>query len=309
MLLTEILADFKASHQADRRWRETAAYKLNTFWGGANQAEIFGSLGAAADIEEALALILNSELYTHHAHTDVVDPSIRWHLDTYRHLGIDIDALPPAVTELSAFPERQRRSINGRLVSPDLFRHIFVAQHANRMLSQRTRPRVIELGSGTGAVVAMMRALGGDAVYVLCDISESLIFARLALAVRFPDARTLWVKDHRDLEPDNLENYDFVFVPTMFAEHLESSSFDIFMNFHSLGEFDNSATRFWMRWLHAGRGPGHILVCNRYLNFGLKGRHEWRLHENEASIGYDARWRPLTWELEPRHLACPYTAR
>jgi hypothetical protein len=92
----------------------------------------------------------------------------------------------------------------------------------------------------------------------------------------------------------------------MHAPALSPGSFDLFMNFHSLGEFDNTAIRYWMSWLQGEARPAHLLVCNRYLNLTSEATHGFRLRENEASVSFDDRWEPLVWEVEPRYLQCPY---
>ena len=238
----------------------------------------------------------------------MVDKSIDWHLRRYKDLGCDIDQLSSGVQESSLFPARELAQRRGRRLSPDFFRHCYVARKASTIMSGKSRPRILELGAGIGNVARIFREIHGAANYFICDIPETLIFARLFLSLTQPAARILWAHDAGELERGDIDSYDYVLVPTALSDSLRAGSFDLFMNFHSLGEFDNEAIRFWMGWLQGAERPRHIFVCNRYLNIIEPGRHDWRLRENEASVSFDDRWRPIAWEVEPSHLACPYVS-
>jgi putative sugar O-methyltransferase len=305
-LLPLALRDFEETIQREREWRTRHNYPLNQFWGSDNQRTIASALTGSHSAEEAVSRILESDLYVHHVDAELVDKSIDWHARTYARLDININRLPEAVQESSLFPANETRRRNLKRLSPDFFRHCYVAYRASRLLAGKQRPRILELGAGIGSVARLFREIHGDAAYFICDIPETLIFARLYLALEQPGAKILWVCDAGELERADIHSFDYVLVPTMFGSSLQPDSFDLFMNFHSLGEFDNDAIRFWMTWLQGPQRPRYIFVCNRYLNFIERGHHEWRLRENQASVSFDDRWRVVDWQLEPPHLACPY---
>lgn len=307
-LLRQSLDDYQKALRRDQEWRKERKYPLNQFWGNSNQVTIARALEDSRSAEEAVSRILESDLYVHHVAEPLVDKSIDWHLHRYKSLGCDIDLLPPGVQESSLFPAREARERGSRLLSPDFFRHCYVAHKASTIMSKSRRPRILELGAGIGNVARLFREIHGAANYFICDIPETLIFARLFLSLTQPAASILWAHDAGDLMKEDIASYDYVLLPTALSASLRAESFDLFMNFHSLGEFDNEAIRFWMGWLQAAKRPRYIFVCNRYLNIIEPGRHDWRLRENEASVSFDHRWRPLTWEVEPRHLACPYVS-
>jgi glycosyl transferase family 2 len=305
-LLNGALDDYRDALGREHEWRKERNYPLNQFWGNANQIMIAQALDESQSAEEAVARILESDLYVHHVDAPLVDKSIDWHLRKYKDLGCDVDQLSPGVQESFLFPAREVRQRAGRRLSPDFFRHCYVAHRAATIMSGKSRPRILELGAGIGNVARLFREIHGSANYFICDIPETLIFARLFLSLTQPAARILWAHDAGELEREDTASYDYVLVPTALSGSLRAHSFDLFMNFHSLGEFDNEAIRFWMGWLQGAERARHIFVCNRYLNLIEPGRHDWRLRENEASVSFDDRWRPIAWEVEPGHLACPY---
>lgn len=306
LTLSEAIGDLERALVAEKAWRVQHDYALNRFWGGGNQETMHEVLIAGNSPEDVIARVLSTGLYTHHAFEDRVDESIDWHLRVYPGLGLQINLLPPTVQESPLFPSAQSRQRELRRMSPDFFRHCYVAWLAGKMLSWDHRPRVLELGAGCGKVAVLLRRIAGSSTYFICDIPESLVFARLYLGCEDPEAKTLWIRSPGDLARPDMASFDYVFVPTMYSSGLTPDTFDIFMNFHSLGEFDNRATRFWMRWLQGRARPQRLLVCNRYLNFIIPDQHGWRLRENEASVSFDHRWKPILWELEPKYLRCPY---
>lgn len=302
----QCLEDFSVAVKNERRWRQREGYSLSHFWGGANQDIIEKTLNQATSSEDAITRILEEELYVHRVPEDLVDKSIEWHLCAFSALGLRLDLLPADIQESVLFPSSQTRWQSGRRLSPDLFRHLYVADLARKLIAAVKRPRVLELGAGCGKVASLFKRLFGPSTYFICDIPETLVFARLYLSQEHPEAKILWVKDVTDVQSSSVDSFEYVLVPVMYARFLSAGSFDLFMNFHSLGEFDNSSIRFWMRWLQGASRPHHLLVCNRYLNPVAGGTQDVRLLENEASVSYDYRWQPLIWELEPKYLRCPY---
>ncbi len=307
-MLQQILDDFRDTLARDRAWRKNVDYRLNRFWGTENSQTITEALTRAASSREAIQHILRTELYAHHVPRGLVDKSVDWHIREYRRLGVDVLGLDPAIQESDIFPPEHVTIRQERRYSPDFFRHLYVAVQGTNMVGGLPRPSVLELGAGNGTVAAIFHRLAPHTRYFICDIPETLVFARLYLATEFPDARILWAhSEHELLEATENAAWDFVLLPTMLAPSLHAGQFDVFMNFHSMGEFDNTATRFWMRWLHRESRPRQLLMCNRYLNIVAPGIGDWRFDENQASVLFDSRWIPITWELEPSFLRCPYT--
>jgi hypothetical protein len=57
-----------------------------------------------------------------------------------------------------------------------------------RLVSGQQRARILELGAGIGNVARLFRAIHGAARYSICDLPETLIFARFYLSIERPGA-------------------------------------------------------------------------------------------------------------------------
>jgi hypothetical protein len=170
------------------------------------------------------------------------------------------------------------------------------------------RPAIVELGAGTGHLARVLTLAFGTANYVIFDIPETLFFSFLFLRLNFPEAKTLYVNSSDRLSKEELARYDFVFVPTLFADAVLDGSFDLFVNTASLGEMRNEVIRHWMDFVQNRLDVQHLFTLNRYLNTiaARGGNHNFRLEENEAAVHYDAGWEIRNWEVEPSFTRCPF---
>lgn len=141
--------------------------------------------------------------------------------------------------------------------------------------------------------------------YVIIDIPEALYFSSVFLRLNFPDAKVCYVTNRDDLSAP-VSEYDFVFVPTKFADAILGNHFELFANTASLGEMKNAVIRQWMDFVQNKLDVRYFFGLNRFLNTIIPERHAWRLDENFCSVLFDSRWRILHWELEPPFARCPY---
>src|ERR1035441_7518746 len=98
----------------------------------------------------------------------------------------------------------------------------------------------------------------------------------------------------RSVKPDA---YDFVFVPSCYAEQIDVGGSELFVNTASLGEMRNETIRYWMDFIQRRTAVKHLFTQNRFLNTIDPFQHAWRWEENEASVHYDASWAVLKWDL------------
>jgi hypothetical protein len=108
-----------------------------------------------------------------------------------------------------------------------------------------------------------------------------------------------------DLETP-LDDFDFVFVPTMFADGLQGQHFTLFCNTASMGEMKNVVVRYWMDLVQHRMDVRYFFGLNRFLNTLAPIPGHARLEENGASVSFDAGWRIAHWEVDPPLARGPY---
>jgi hypothetical protein len=196
--------------------------------------------------------------------------------------------------------------VRGRLLSPDFLRHLCLAFEVGKRCALRDGAvTVLELGAGYGGFARILKLLRPGVCHVLLDIPETLYVAALFLRLNFPAARVCYVGD-RASTPTDVRDYDFVFVPTVFADVIEGHQYDLFYNTCSLGEMKNRVIQQWMAFIQDRVRVRYFFGVNRFLNTIVPERHVWRLDENMASVAFDQRWRIIHWEVEPPFTRCPY---
>jgi SAM-dependent methyltransferase len=295
----------KAAYQASDH---SAHLPLNLFWGGENMTLLSQIIGNDHSPEEKTREILATGLYSHGAlDSEVIERQVEWWLHhLQQHYGIGWERIPKALQE-SAFTSPTMQVLHeGRQLSPDFLRHFTLALEVQRRCLIPEGPvNVLELGAGYGGFARIFKLFRPNASYVLVDIPETLYFSSLFLRQNFPDAKVHYVtempKSHLDIS-----QYDFVFVPTIYAEAVLGNRFDLFYNTCSLGEMKNAVIRYWMKFIQEQLEVRYFFGVNRYLNTIEPQTHSFRLEENEASVSFDAHWRIVQWELEPPFTRCPY---
>lgn len=194
------------------------------------------------------------------------------------------------------------------LFTPDELRTAVICK--NIEISIRIDPkqfRIMELGGGCGHLAETLKLMIPHSTYIGIDLPESLFFAYVYLRTNFPESRVQFVTDPSQLWRD-FDSFDFVFVPTIFAEELKDRQVDLFVNTASMGEMNNQSIRYWMDFIQNKIKVRYFYGLNRFLNpLSVGGilTHD-RLNENEASVLFDKNWDILKWELEPPFTRCPY---
>ncbi len=283
-------------------------YRLNAFWGMSNMREMLDILGSSHTAQEALDAIHRTLLFSVNSDEPVKEKAVDWLLRNQLAAGLDLFATPAELRESTFAHPGNNVARHGRILTPDFLRTVSIAHELDRRCEfGQGKLRILELGAGCGRLARTLKLLRPGNTHVIVDIPETLCFSHMFLRSNFPDARTLFVRTLDALAGVRLDDYDFVFAPTMFAEGLLGNSFDLFLNTASLGEMRNEVIRHWIDFVQRRLDVRYLYTLNRFLNtIPLDGRHDWRLEENECSLRYDAGWDLLQWELEPRFTRCPY---
>lgn len=174
-----------------------------------------------------------------------------------------------------------------------------------RRAADRAEPRAVvaEIGTIFGSLARMMQAKYPNLTYVFIDIPESLCVTAHDL---MPGRKTKLVAGAGELAETRLEDYECVFVPSMFAGGLAGKPIDLVWSFHSLGEFSNAYIQHYYRLVETGIAPRWFVHRSRYLNALDDHNFAARAGENMAGVLTGGGWTVRHWTLEPEINACPY---
>jgi hypothetical protein len=282
-------------------------YPLNFFWGGENLYQLMKIINSSTNAQEKIALVHQTFMYSVNTDDQVIkERMVDWYIGFLNSTGIQLDDFDLSIQEspVSNLCNAIRRG--DRLLAPDFLRTLILTLEIKKYC-QLNHPRfnVLELGAGYGGLARTLKLFFPRISYVIIDIPETLYFSSLFLRLNFPDAKVCFVTDPRDLSGP-VSDYDFIFIPTKFAEVLAGSEFELFCNTASLGEMKNEVIRYWMDFIQNRVNVHYFFGLNRFLNTIIPGENNWRLNENICSVSFDPQWRILKWELEPPFTRCPY---
>lgn len=235
---------------------------------------------------------------------------VDWHIASLKRCGYDISNLDMAIQESPVTSPAVCVTRTGRLLTPDFLRRVsFCLKTQQYCRTSDSKFRTVELGGGVGHLARALKLFIPNSVHVIMDLPETLYLSYIFLRLNFPEAKTCYVTDPSQLK-NGVQEFDFVFIPTMFAECILKNEFDLFCNIASLGEMPNPTIRYWMDFIQNRLKVKYFFGLNRFLNT-INSHDEFgqrRLNENECSVLFDANWRILQWELEPPSERCPYEA-
>ncbi len=292
-----------------RKYEESgyySRYPLNFFWASTNMQDMRNIIRSAATMVDVIHGAQRTFMFSVNVPDEEEQLAVDWLLEEQRSRGIELFSLPDAVQESPYSHPPNNVLRRGRLLTPDFLRTVNISHDiATHVPLPPGKLKVLELGGGLGHLARTMRLFGLTRSHVIIDIPETLVFSYCFLKKNFPEANLLLVDDTTPVGL-TLADYDFAFVPALFADRVVTGRFDLFVNTASMGEMKNEVIRYWMDFIQNRLSARYLYTLNRYLNTIIPHEHAWRLEENECSVHYDARWNILQWEVEPPFTRCPY---
>jgi len=285
-------------YQVGQTWEDTSG----------NTRGMISIINSDASAVDSYRLLQNTYVYTANQPNRIKEKMVDWYIDYLIRCGHDLFELDSTFQESPITNPDFCVSRAGRLLTSNFLRSLVLSLEVQKYCSMsKSKFRIVELGGGRGYFARTFKLFIPNSVYIDIDIPETLHFAYLSARLNFPDAKVCYVTDVSQLK-DGIEAFDFVFVPTMFAECILQEEFDLFYNTASLGEMDNAAIRHWMDFVQNRLKVKYFFGLNRFLNMiNLHDREgQRRLNENECSVLFDQKWKILHWELEPPFARCPY---
>jgi putative sugar O-methyltransferase len=174
------------------------------------------------------------------------------------------------------------------------FYHELVAGIGNAELNT-----VIEIGSGSGCFVRVLKLAGRGKRFILVDLPESLIFAFAFLRMHFPEAKMHIVKSADDVTPGMETEFDFLFCPAQFLHRLRPQSVDLLVNTYSLGEMQQGCIDHIMNCIHTTLRPRFFWSYNAiFFNKNAHFAESSNTGEgSEVVLKLEAKWWPLTFHV------------
>jgi len=282
-------------------------YPLSSIW-ESNVTELFAIINSSSSVVDKLHAVHNTFFFSINTNNEVIkEKMIDWYIDYIENQGYQLSAFPLDIQE-SPYANPQNSIVREeRLVAPDFLRTVIIALEIDKYCDlPNSGFKILELGAGYGGLARTLKLFHPNTNYYIVDIPESLCFSYIFLRINFPESKFLIITSNENIEPSIYDKYDFVFIPSIFAERLVGKEFDLFCNTASLGEMRNSVIQYWMTFVQEKISIKYFFGLNRYLNTIIPEVHKSRLDENQCSVLFDKRWKILQWELEPPFTRCPY---
>lgn len=159
-------------------------------------------------------------------------------------------------------------------------------------------PHVLEIGSGYGRFVRVLRLAGRAQRFTLVDLPQSLLFAFAFLRLQFPKARMKIIESPADVYPAMERDFDFVFCPVQFVDALAPANVDLLVNTYSFGEMPQGCVDHLMGCIHATLRPQYFYSLNSI--FTNKNRHfdiGYLGEGNEIVLNLEPEWWPMTFDI------------
>jgi putative sugar O-methyltransferase len=124
---------------------------------------------------------------------------------------------------------------------------IFFANSIRRALSGRRAARILEIGSGYGALTAKLRRIDAGSRFVLIDLPETLAVQHWYLSFAMPGARLIGYQEYCNLGMQSaLEQADVLLLPPAVIGELPAGIFDAAINIRSFAEMTISYVEFYV---------------------------------------------------------------
>lgn len=198
--------------------------------------------------------------------------------------GLSLNSLPVEVAESNLIAPDTLFEKDGRQLSAMFLLHLCVALRIKK--HTKNIETVLEIGGGYGNLARIMRLFNPQIKYVIVDLLDSLYCSYVFLRTHFRDASFIFVTQNNN----NIDGYDFVFVPTEFFDSI-TNSFDIVVNTCSLGEMQQNEVNSYMKFINTN--ARYFYSVNR---FGPSNPYTSPDQAN-VSVILNPNWDILVWDV------------
>jgi len=130
----------------------------------------------------------------------------------------------------------------------------------------RDAPVFLDIGCSYGGFEYLLKKELPSSKHILVDMPGQLVLAFFYLKKEFPDSKIAFfeeVGNSKIINEDFIDSYDFVLIPTIFYDKLETKSIDVVFNFLSLSEMTEEWFNIYTQSLPYVSSK-YIYLVNRY---------------------------------------------
>jgi hypothetical protein len=286
----------------------TAAPPYGQVWSNPAKrlSELLHERGANCDTLRSVLELGYFSQYTAYVDPAFVSRVIDWQIDLLSaRFGKSLERIPADLKELPIVPAPTLATRFDRQLTPDLLRNIWYAGHIEETLRWgRRQPlkSVLEIGSGYGCLARVFKSLHPQCTLWLLDLTESLEIARIYLQAHLPDARIIVAADDADLT--DIDNADFVLVPTERAALLAARQFDLAVNIWSFGEMPNAFVGKWFDLIQRRATVDSLFTLNAFMA-PVTHLSRDRINQGDWLFQLDDGWDIRSFEVDPAIHRCP----
>ena len=163
---------------------------------------------------------------------------------------------------------------------------------ANVPFSKENRNVILDIGTGYGALPAILKNYIPNSCYILTDLPEVIVFASYYVKYHFSDKKIALLEDIQERMDDFdalTKEYDFIILPSTAIEKIPQKSIDLVINTASLGFLSQEYLNYYIG--HINR----VLKQDAYLysinktntcKWGV-GMYEWELDQNYLTVLFE----------------------
>ena len=210
-------------------------------------------------------------------------------LEYLSNSGSPLDSLPPEIEESPLVSKRCTTTHNGRRISTMFLHHVSVALRLKKYTTGLKK--VVEIGGGYGGLAQAMRLFHPKQTYVIVDLLDSLYCSYVFISSTHPNARILFLT--RPEEASQIDDCDFVFIPTEHFDVLKGSKPDLIVNTASLGEMTQKDVDAYMHFINHTAEASHFYSINRYAR---EPREFDFPNQSTVPVKLTAEWEILFWD-------------
>lgn len=166
-----------------------------------------------------------------------IEPWLQHNLEVWLAMGD-----PDATLEDAAMPpigNPYGYDVDGHLINWNSFVNHNRAYRLAQLLEEEDHPIIAEIGGGFGGFAYHLMRRGVKATYIDFDLPENLLIGSYYNSMAYPNKNFLYYEGKdMDLSPENLRQYDAVFLPNFMLPKMEDLSTDLFVNTISFSEME-----------------------------------------------------------------------